>query len=221
MEWQMSLKTVLLIGHIIGVAMGAGGATMSDTLFLTSVRDNYIDPSECKLLKVASKIVVLGLVILCFTGGAFFLVGDVPSERFWAKMTVVGIAVMNGFIMHRKLFPVFEKCSQEEIPLLSETFLAHLRLLVSAGTISALSWYAAVILGTWKSLPLSYVEIMAWYLGILGVILLGANIAISIFGFGLRSGHKLKQRVVDMGDGSSVEVEGVFEHAYSARQLAG
>ncbi|MCL4300619.1 MAG: hypothetical protein KJ077_33085 [Anaerolineae bacterium] len=217
----MSLKTALLIGHIIGVAMGAGGATMSDTLFLTSVRDNYIDASECRLLKVASKIVVLGLVILCFTGGAFFLVGDVPSERFWAKMTVVGIAVMNGYIMHRKLFPVFEKCSQEEIPLLSDTFLAHLRLLVSAGTISALSWYAAIILGTWKSLSLSYIEIMAWYLGILGVFLLGANIAISIFGFGLRSGRLLKH-LRDPGDESaSVEVEDVFEHTFPARQLAG
>jgi hypothetical protein len=219
MEWQMSLKTALLIGHIIGVAMGAGGATMSDTLFLTSIRDNYIDASECKLLKVASKIVVLGLIILCATGGAFFLVGDVPSDRFWAKMTIVSVAVINGYIMHRKLFPVFEKCSQEEIPLLSDTFLAHIRLMVSAGAISALSWYAAVILGTWRSLSLSYLEIMAGYLGILGVMLVGANIAISIFGFGLRSGRNLKQLLVS-DESSPVEVEEVFEHAYPAGQLA-
>ena len=101
MEWLISVKTVVLIGHIVGVAMGAGGATMSDTLFLTSVFDNYIDPSEYKLLKVASKIVVLGLIILCLTGGTFFLIGSVPGERFWAKLTIVAIATVNGYLMHR------------------------------------------------------------------------------------------------------------------------
>lgn len=187
MEWLMSLKTALLIGHIIGVVMGAGGATLSHSLFLTSASDNYIDRSECKLLKATSKIVVLGLVVLCLTGAGFFLVGDIPSQRFWAKMTIVSIAVINGYILHRKVFPLFEKCSREKIPLISETFLAHIRLIVSTGAVSTTSWYAAIILGTWRSLALSYVDIMAWYLAILAVILIGVNIGISIFD--LRSGH--------------------------------
>lgn len=188
MEWLMNLKTAFLIGHIIGVAMGAGGATMSDTLFLTSIRDNYIDQSECKLLKVASKIVVLGMVLLCITGAGFFMVGSQPSQRFYAKMTIVIIATVNGLVMHRKVFPLFEKCSDEKIPLLSKTFLNHARLMVSAGVISALSWYAAIVLGTWKTLPLGYAGIMGVYLSILTVALIVTNMAITIFGFGFRSG---------------------------------
>lgn len=214
MEWLINLKTIILIGHIIGVAMGAGGATMSDILFLTSIYDNYIDPSEFKLLKVASKIVVVGLIILSLTGGAFFLAGSVPSQRFWAKLTIVGIATINGFVMHRKLFPLFEQCSQEKIPLLSVTFLAHVRLLVSAGIISAMSWYGALILGVWKSLPLSYFEIMAWYAGIMAVIIIAANLAIGIFGFGIRSSHKIRQNTEV--DQTPAEEEGIFKQVYSA-----
>ena len=208
MEWLMNLKTAFLIGHIIGVAMGAGGATMSDTLFLTSIRDNYIDESECKLLKVASKIVVLGLILLCITGAGFFLVGSTPSQRFWAKMTIVAIATINGLIMHRKLFPLFEKCSIEKIPLLSKTFLTHGRLMVSAGVVSALSWYAAIILGTWKSLTLGYVGIMGAYLGILIMMLIATNIALTVFGFGLRSGKLVPES--DTNE-APLETESVLE----------
>lgn len=177
----MDLKIILLIGHIIGVAMGAGGATMSDTLFFMSIRDNLIDMSEYRLLKAASKVVVLGLIILFITGAGFFLTGTLPSQRFWAKMTIVTIAAINGYVMHRKLFPIFEKCAQEKIPLLSTPFTKHARLMVSAGSISAISWYAAIILGTWKSLELSYWGIMAWYGGLLFLALLTANAGISFF----------------------------------------
>ena len=68
MDWLTIAKTILLIGHIIGVALGAGGATMSDVLFLTSIRDNMIDKSELKLLRMASKVVVFGLGLLIITG---------------------------------------------------------------------------------------------------------------------------------------------------------
>ncbi len=94
--------------------------------------------------------------------------------------------------------------------------MAHSRLLVSAGAVSALSWYAAIILGTWKSLTLSYVEIMAGYLAILAVMLVGANIAITIFSFGFRSGHKLRQEVG--ADKTSRAAEGAFKPAYSISQ---
>ena len=213
MDLLIDLKTTLLVGHIVGVALGAGGATMSDILFLTSIHDNRIDPSEYKLLKVASKVVVLGLVLLTLTGGAFFLVGNTPNQRFWAKLTIVAIAAINGFIMHRKLFPLFEKCCQEEIPILSETFLAHIRLVVSAGAISAASWNTALLLGMWRSLALSYGEIMAWYLGGLAVLLVGANLTITIVGFWLRSSHWLSQGIDP--DNASVEVGAVLEQVYS------
>lgn len=168
------LRILLMIGHIVGVAVGAGGATMSDVLFLTSLRDNRIDHSELRLLKIASQVVVIGLVLLTLTGIGFLLTGSPPSPRFWAKMTIVTIASVNGFIMHRKLFPIFEKCAKEGIKVGSADFIQHTPLLIIAGPVSAISWYAAIVLGIWRTAPFTYLQFMTLY-----GLLLTTTIAIS------------------------------------------
>lgn len=157
------LHTFLLIGHIVGVAIGAGGATMSDVLFVTSIGDNRIDRSELRLLKIASKIVVAGLVLLTVTGIGFLLTGSPTSPRFWAKMTIVLVAALNGFVMHKLLFPIFERCVRDGIAVSSAKFTRYAPLLVIAGPISAISWYSAIILGIWRTLTLTYAQYMIVY----------------------------------------------------------
>ncbi len=170
------LHTFLLIGHIIGVALGAGGATMSDVLFVTSIIDNRLDQSELRLLKIASKVVVVGLLLLTVTGIGFLLTGSPTSARFWAKMTIVTIATLNGFVMHRLLFPIFARCVQAGTAIDSADFTRYTPLLVIAGPVSAISWYAALILGTWRSLSLTYWQ----YISVYGFIVC-SSVAISAF----------------------------------------
>lgn len=170
------LHTFLIIGHIIGVAIGAGGATMSDILFVTSIADNRIDDSELRLLKIASKVVVIGLLLLTVTGIGFLLTGSPTSPRFWAKMTIVLIAALNGFVMHRLLFPIFARCAREKTAIGSAEFTRYTPLLVVAGPVSAISWYAALILGAWRSLTLTYWQ----YITIYGF-LVTASITLSAF----------------------------------------
>lgn len=186
-------KLILLTLHIIGVALGAGGATMSDMLFLTSISDNQIDQSELKLLKIASRIVVVGLILLMVTGAGFFLFGAVESDRFWAKMTIVSIATLNGIVMHNVAFPIFERCAKYGTKLMSAEFTRHAPLLVTAGTVSALSWYAALILGMWRTLTLSYAQIIMVYGGVVIVSVVGANIMVQL---GLRYWHKLPKTLI-------------------------
>ena len=157
------LHTFLIIGHIVGVAIGAGGATMSDVLFVTSIADNRIDRSELRLLKIASKVVVIGLLLLTVTGLGFLLTGSPTSPRFWAKMTIVLIAAVNGFVMHRLLFPLFERCARERTAIGSAEFTRYTPLLVVAGPVSAISWYAAIVLGAWRSLTLTYWQYITVY----------------------------------------------------------
>ena len=43
MEWDfINVKTLFLIAHLFGLALGAGGAFISDILFLKSVKDRKI-----------------------------------------------------------------------------------------------------------------------------------------------------------------------------------
>ena len=170
------LHTFLLIGHVIGVALGAGGAPMSDVLFVSSIADNRSDKSELRLLKIASKVVVAGLILLTITGMGFLLTGSPTSPRFWAKMTIVTIASVNGFVMHRLLFPIFERCVRERTEINSADFTQYMPLLLIAGPVSAISWYAALILGTWRTLSLTYWQ----YITVYGFIIT-SSIALSAF----------------------------------------
>lgn len=177
---MLTLKTVLLIAHVVGVALGVGGATMSDVLFVTSISDRRIDRSELRLLKIASKVVVAGLILLGISGMGFFFVGTVPTARFWAKFTIVLIAALNGNAMHRLFFPLFEKCAKDRVHLLSAEFIQHAPLMVTAGTISAISWYAALILGMWRTLTLGYFGIMGVYIALVLAAVIGANIMVKL-----------------------------------------
>lgn len=173
----MDLHTILLIGHIVGVALGAGGATTSDFLFLSILRNGRIEKAEFRLLKVASGIVIGGLMLLMATGlGLIILSGNV-SHRFFAKMTIVLIAALNGGLMHAKLFPLMQKSAQKRQLFHLNGFAQKLPRISIFGAVSSVSWYAALVLGAWRSLSLSYPQILAGYLAILLLTMLGVMVS--------------------------------------------
>ena len=165
----MDLHTLLLIAHIIGVALGAGGATTSDFLFLSILRNGRIENAEFRLLKVASGIVIGGLMLLTATGIGLVILNGTVSHRFFAKMTIVLIATLNGGLMHSKLLPLLQNSAQKK-QLFHLNGLSHkLPRLGVLGAVSAVSWYAALILGAWRSLSLGYAEILIGYLALLAL----------------------------------------------------
>lgn len=174
--------TFLLIGHMIGLAMGAGGATMSDILFLTSITDHMLDASELRLLKRASLVVIVGLLLLYATGiGFLFVREEGVGERFWAKMTIVGILTLNGIMMHWKVFPILEEMAQLRLSLSVEKFRANGRLFAITGAVSSVSWYGALVLGAWRTLTLPYGAIVGIYVGMLMLTAVSTHIIFNIF----------------------------------------
>ncbi|KKS70721.1 MAG: hypothetical protein UV43_C0054G0006 [Parcubacteria group bacterium GW2011_GWF2_42_7] len=165
MDWY----SVLVSGHIIGTALGVGGATISDYLFFKSVKDGKITAGEFSFLKAVSRVLWLGFLILVFSGfGLLFLwrlnagAGElVFSSKFLAKMTVVSIIFFNGLLMHWKVFPLFEAGLNK--PLNSEGFSKKIPLVYSTGVISIVSWYSAMLLGSWREMRFSYPVIMIFY----------------------------------------------------------
>lgn len=151
----MEIKTLLVIAHLFGLALGAGGAWTSDALFFRSTRNGKISKSENKLLSQASVVVWVGLAILIVSGIGLFLQNPdryAESTKFWSKMTIVAIIAVNGLIFH-----FFHKKSLEKSQYKSNAILV-------SGVVSMVSWASALILGAFRSVPLSYLEIMGIYL---------------------------------------------------------
>ncbi len=157
--------------HLFGVIIGAGGAFASDFMFFSSIKDKMISHTEMRFLRLGSRMVWVGLAIIIFSG-AFLFAADaaryLDSSKFLAKMTIVGVIIVNGVIFHLYHIPRLHKHIGRDFSL-SKEFVKKSPLLLISGVISVVSWLAAFVLGVFHEVPYSYWIIIAFYLAILGL----------------------------------------------------
>ena len=173
MEWDfINVKTLFLIAHLFGLALGAGGAFISDILFLKSVKDRKITKTEIGLLSVASYCVTAGLILLIVSGAGMFSLDPeryLDSPKFLVKMTVVGIIILNGIFFHLVHIPRLRKQIARHTALPQE--FKYRMLMLGSGVVSVVSWGSAIVLGAFRSVPLDYWTILSAYGAILLVAL--------------------------------------------------
>lgn len=162
-------KTALLIIHIFGAILGAGGAFLSDGMFMLSVKDGRVNKTEMRFLALGSVFVSLGLLILVLSGVGLFLLDPshyLVSDKFLAKMTVVGILIVNGILFHTLHIPLLRKFMGQKLDE-SRAFMKRSSRVILSGAVSLVSWTFAVILGMIKIIPYDYGVIMGVYLVVL------------------------------------------------------
>ncbi len=174
-DW-IDIKTLLIIGHLLGVALGAGGAYMSDFIFLSSIKDRYFTKREIEFMTLGSRVVWAGVALLVLSGaGLFSLSPDyyLASSRFLAKMTIVLIIILNGVVFHYLHFPHIRRHSEQY---LHREHLFHRKSipLFVSGAISGVSWTSALILGALRTVPASYLTIMGVYLVVVTMAIAGS-----------------------------------------------
>ncbi len=170
---QFDIKTIATIIHVFGAVLGAGGAYLSDAMFFSSVKDEKISRTELRFLRIGSRFVWIGLLILVLSGFVLFFLDTqkyLASSKFLAKATIVLIIIINGIIFHRVHLPRIHRHAGHHFPS-SDEFMRHRPLLLASGAISFLSWTTVLILGKLKSVPLSYSTIMLAYL----ILIIGAS----------------------------------------------
>ena len=155
-----------------------GGAIFSDILFFTSIKDKIIDNHELKFLKLASVIVWIGLTLLILSGFALVLLDInhyLNSSKFLAKFFVVLIITTNGLAFEFLHMPWFEQIQNKNLNTEPSYKIRRPYLLVS-GSISVISWITTLILGTFKSLPFSFFQIILGYLFLITSAIIGSLI---------------------------------------------
>jgi len=162
MDWQTFLK----ISHLVGTVLGVGAVTFMDFFYLKAAKDGKLQPAEIEPIKLLTPFLRLGLIILILSGLGYFLLFRLTGHeerllnpRFLAKITIVGVILINGLLLEAKKIP----------PALG-------------GPISSASWYSAFILGAWRGLELSYLAIMGAYL----LVIAGAFFTLKIISLRLK-----------------------------------
>lgn len=181
MDWRVILVTI----HIIGVALGVGGATVSDFLFFKSAKDGKIENYEFGFMKAASKIVWAGFAVLVFSGIALFVLARLKllgprvmyNPGIWAHIIAAAVILFNGLAMHWKVFPALESSLGVSFGR-AEQILKNRKIIFTTGAVSIVSWYFALILGATRGfgLPLS------WILALYAFAVIGAVVVANIIG---------------------------------------
>lgn len=173
----IGLKTLYTILHLLGIALGVGGAFTSDALFFTMWKDRVASADEVRMMKAGSRIVWLGITLLFVSGLLLFSLNPahyLSSGKFLAKMSIVLVITANGVFIHLRHLSLFERLMGVRLTDSME-FIRHSRGLFVSGALSATSWLFALVLGSWRTIHYSYSTIMCAYLV---AILFGVTVAL-------------------------------------------
>ncbi|MEX2054859.1 MAG: hypothetical protein WD972_01630, partial [Candidatus Andersenbacteria bacterium] len=180
-EWQRPILAL----HLLGIAFGLGGASITDTLFFKFLKDWRISHEESNVMKTLSQVIWLGIAIVVVSGvGLYLPQADYlnHSSKFLLKMVVVGVIIVNGAFLNLFISPQLTSISFGGPNYMARGKLHRLRQIAFAlGSISATSWYTAFILGIVRNIPLPFTMLLIIYLCLLA----GAITCSQILGYWL------------------------------------
>ncbi len=178
-------RNALRIIHFIGLAFGIGAATMLDLIVLRFFIGRRISTAAFDIFKFGSNIVSFGICTLWLSGFGFLVFYamfepiKLTNEKVWAKMVIVLILTINGFIIHKTILPAVK--AQVGKSIFEGMSMSKRRALVCIGTISVVSWYAPLVIANLSSLNFTVpaLQILLAYAIVLLVVLVGANLALT------------------------------------------
>jgi hypothetical protein len=178
----MDYMEVLRVVHLIGLACGVGGGVVADSLMGKAVLGNKIDKSQLETMHHVGSIVTAGLALLILSGVGFLTNYSLAAPelllnpKLWAKLTIVAIVGLNGLVLHKVILPFLE--TRVGKPLFAKDVAKQAHTTMTVGAISAVSWYSALILGSWAGL--NFIASYGVIFGVYAVVLVGAIVVANL-----------------------------------------
>ncbi|MDA2922666.1 vitamin K epoxide reductase family protein [Patescibacteria group bacterium AH-259-L07] len=160
----------ITILHLLGMAIGLGGATISDVFFFKFLKDFRISSQEAAVLHTLSQVIWFTLGFIILTGFGLYLPEAqelIRSSKFLVKMLVVLVIIINGAFLNLLISPKLIHISFKQKHDHRKGELLYLRRFAFAlGAISLTSWYSAFVLGILRDVSLSFLSLLFMYLAI-------------------------------------------------------
>lgn len=166
---EHALHLGFLVLHLVGLVFGVGGATLTDLVFVNAVRKKFVSKTVIRVMDHMSQAVIAGFFLLVASGVGLLFTGTDTSPRFWAKMIVVAVVGLNGYLAHRWTFP---KLAEKIHAGKRHVSLSFLQLLSINAAVSGTSWYTALFIGTWKMAWIPFAVWVGGYVVLLGLVVL-------------------------------------------------
>lgn len=164
-----TLKTVFIAGHLVGLALGVGGALTLDIIAFRYFFLDRITQEKLLVFHFIARLVTVGLVILWATGLAFLWIYYqyqpelLGNQKVWAKLVIVVVLTVNGYFLHHRVFPILDRNLGRQM--FEQVSVDEKAMMFSLSSISIISWGFPLVLGIARSLNFttSMGTILAFY----------------------------------------------------------
>lgn len=133
--------------HLLGFAIGIGGATVADLLFFRFMADFYISESERRILRGLNQFLWVGLALVLVSAIGLYLpfhAGDaVPF--FWPEIAVLAVVAANGAFLNLVVVPRLCDAAGNHRTVRVAEVAGLRRVAFACGSVSFVSWYAAFL----------------------------------------------------------------------------
>jgi uncharacterized membrane protein len=173
----LNIKPIIVVLHALAAAVGVGAVIVTDVMFHRFLRDRVISNDEVHTMDILSEVVWTALIALIITG-IYLVVAD-PSvfakSKFLIKLLIVGVITTNGVLLHMFVRPRLVHISFNPT---DEQFhdtdgLRHMAF--AFGAVSFVSWIIVFILGSIRSIPISFAIAFGVYLVVVIAAVIGSQ----------------------------------------------
>lgn len=180
----LTTYTVLFLSlHLLGVALGLGGATIADTFFFRFLRDFRISRKEADVMQWMSRVIMVALILIYISGGLLYA-GDMErylaSQPFLFKCAIVFVLTINGIALHHFVSPrLIDLSFSSSKPLSSAGFHRLRKIAFAMGAVSVTSWYTVFFTAMLKTLvpaTVSVWQMLLFYAVVLIIAVIGSQI---------------------------------------------
>jgi hypothetical protein len=163
-------RTLVLITHAIGGAIGLGAATITDFFFFKFLKDYRISHAENWVMRNLSQVIWIALAILVLSGIGLFIPNSeayITSPKFIVKILLVFFLIINGVLLNIIISPrlVHISFGEQKVKQPGELHLLR-KLAFASGAFSIVTWYSTFILGSIREWPYTFWQIFGVWLGI-------------------------------------------------------
>lgn len=172
-------KGLIVLVHALAAAVGVGATTVTDVSFTRYLKDFRIDQIESANMRMYSQVIWLALGVLILTGIGLYLpeaarLGE--SSKFLVKVIAVGVITLNGIVLNLFVTPRLTGMSFAAYKRdLSPALRKARTIMFASGAVSLASWYLVFILGSLRSIPLTFGMGLVGYVGVLVAAIVGSQ----------------------------------------------
>lgn len=143
----MPLRSVLLLAHVVGLALGVGAATVKLVLLLASTRDEKVVPAFLYVVRPITRLIVAGTLLLALSGIGWLIVGYPFTPLLGAKLVLVVVGGVLGPIVDKVVEPRFRALAPGPGAAPSPAFAAARSRFIVVEAVATGMFYGAMVIG--------------------------------------------------------------------------